>query len=133
MFDWIFNVVKQMFQMFFDFMSTVELKDGVTFWSLLLVFLIGGGIASAVVQHVGGASLASAGVAAYDDYKNTLAANERETARAMAVKERQDAYEQRQAARKAEAARRETYDYYKEKRARSERYSARYHAEKESK
>lgn len=104
MFDWVFNLVKQMFQLFFDFMSTFELKEGVTFWSLLLVFLIGGGIASAVVHHVGGASLASAGVAAYDSYKNSVSSKERDS-----------------------------YETYKENRARNENYSARYHAEKNSK
>lgn len=131
MFDWVFSVMRQVFQLFFDFMNAVELREGVTFWSLLLVFLIGGGIATAVVQHIGGASLASAGVAAYDDYKNTLAANEREAARVARAEQVKSERESRERARAAEQARRETYDYYKEKRSRSERYSARYLKEKE--
>lgn len=101
MFDWVFSVMKQMFQLFFDFMSAVELREGVTFWSLLLVFLIGGGIVTAVVRHIGGASLASAGVAAYDSYKNSVSSKERES-----------------------------YEAYKESRARNEQYAARYQSEK---
>lgn len=89
MFDWIFNIIKRMFTLFFDFMNTVELRDGVTFWSLLVVFIIGGSLASLVIRVVGGGGLASSAISTvkasqmdnYESYKQNRQRNESYNAR----------------------------------------------------
>lgn len=108
MFDWIFSVMQQMFQLFFDFMNSIQLRENVSLWSLLLVFLIGGGISSAVIQHIGGASLASAGVGVYDDYKSAALTAERD------------------AARDAQQRERESYEYYEKNRYRNWQYDKKF-------
>ena len=75
MFDWIFSVMQRMFQLFFDFMNSIQLRENVSLWSLFLVFLIGGSIATAVVRIIGNGGLASSisstvNSAHMDNYKN---------------------------------------------------------------
>lgn len=61
MFDVVWSIVKGCFELFFNFLSTAELKAGVTFWDVILVFFIGGGIIGVILHSLGGNAIASAG------------------------------------------------------------------------
>lgn len=60
LFDAVLKVMQQMFQFFFNLMNSLELRSGVSLWSVFIVFLVGGGILKAVLSTIGGAGLASA-------------------------------------------------------------------------
>ena len=70
MFDFCFDLLKQMFQFTFDFMTSTELKEGVTVWALFIVLLVAGGVSRAILTHFSGVGLATSSSDTYDHYKS---------------------------------------------------------------
>lgn len=75
LFDWVFDVMRQCFQFVYDVLTKTEFKEGITMWSLLIVFIFGGSLIRVVLSSIGGTGLIMGGTESLDEFSRRKVKN----------------------------------------------------------